>query len=383
MAHTWITHTMRKEPSMSTHKKTVMLIFGTRPEAIKMAPVYHAINAAPGLKAVVCVTAQHRGLLDQVLEIFDIKPDFDLNLMTPGQTLYDITSGVLLGMKNVFEQLRPDLVLVHGDTTTTMSGAIAAFYKQIPVGHVEAGLRTFDMYSPFPEEMNRNIVGKIASLHFTPTRAATANLLSEGVNPKNIHQTGNTAIDALMTVADRVHEVPTLRDLFGTRPMILMTAHRRENFGIPLLNIFSAVLEFAAAHPDFEIIYPVHPNPNVKGPALEILSAAKNIHLIDPVGYEEMAFLMRECQFILTDSGGIQEEAPTLGKPILVLRDSTERPEAIDAGCAALVGSDPVKIKRMMNVLADTSSATYLSMSRAAESIWRRHGGAPDRGRDQ
>lgn len=345
--------------------KTVMMVFGTRPEAIKMAPVVRAINETPGLFGTVCVTAQHRGMLDQVLDLFQITPVHDLDIMTPSQKIWDVTTRVVNGLVHVFERFKPDMVLVHGDTSTTFGAALAAFYRQIPVGHVEAGLRTHNPYSPFPEEINRRLVGGIACQHFAPTLSAVSNLLNEGVDPDTIHLTGNTAIDALLQVTAMGHDFPELAKMIGDGPMVLITAHRRENFGAPLKRVVEAVRTFAEQHPEFKIVYPVHPNPSAKLPAYSALQQCTNVHLIDPVGYEEMAWLMKRSQFILTDSGGIQEEAPSLGKPVLILRETTERPEAVTSGAAVLVGTDGAKILQMMNALVDKESAIYQQMSEA------------------
>lgn len=341
-----------------------MSVFGTRPEAIKMAPVVQAINQQPGLIGTVCVTGQHRGLLDQVLDLFHIDPIHDLDLMTPAQNIWDVTTRVINGLVHVYERFRPDLVLVHGDTSTALGAALAAFYRKIPVGHVEAGLRTNDMYSPFPEEMNRKLVADLASIHFAPTPAAAENLLNEGVSPDRIHITGNTAIDALLNVIGMDRPIKELDDLIGDRPMVLITAHRRENFGEPFRCIFEAIKDFALDHPNICFIYPVHPNPNVKQPAEAILGSIPNVYLINPVGYEEMAYLMKRALFILTDSGGIQEEAPSLGKPVLILRDTTERPEIVEAGGACLVGSNRERITKMMSELNTPGSEVYRRMSR-------------------
>jgi UDP-N-acetylglucosamine 2-epimerase (non-hydrolysing) len=347
--------------------KTVMTIVGTRPEAIKMAPVVKAVEASPHLRSLVCATAQHRGLLDQVFGLFGIRPDFDLDLMRPNQDLYDVTSGVLMGLRRVLAEARPDVVLVHGDTTTAFAAAVSAFYGKAAIGHVEAGLRTGEKYSPFPEELNRRLVGSLADMHFAPTDAAVVNLLAEGVDRGRIYKTGNTAIDALLWTADRARPGASLAAVLADeRPMALLTAHRRENFGEPLRRIFAAVARFALDHPGFRVAYPVHPNPNVTGPAREVLAGIPNVQLIEPVGYDELVFLLRACRFVLTDSGGIQEEAPTFGKPTLVLRESTERPEAVEAGCALLVGSDPALILSTMRRLADEGAELYRLMSQAA-----------------
>jgi len=347
-------------------RKKILSIFGTRPEGIKMAPVVKAIAAHPNLESIVCVTAQHRQLLDQVLEIFAIKPDFDLNVMKANQDLFDITINCLGKLREVFCEIKPDIVLVHGDTSTTFSAALAAYYLKIPVGHVEAGLRTGDKYSPFPEEMNRHMISPVVDFHFAPTAVAVENLRKENISASKIFNTGNSAIDALQWVLREKKSDTNFFPQIPTEHMILMTAHRRENFGEPLRNIFSAVHRFATENPQAHIVYPVHPNPNVKGVAEEMLGSLTNISLIAPVGYEEMAYLMNSCRFILTDSGGIQEEAPSLGKPVLVLRNTTERPEAVSAGCAALVASNQEHIYEMMVELSNVESSTYKKMSQAA-----------------
>lgn len=327
---------------------TVMSIFGTRPEAIKMLPLVLKIQQDPRLKSLVCVTAQHREMLDQVLEVFDVKPDYDLNVMLPHQTLTTITTGVLQGLEGILAQARPDIVLVHGDTTTCFVAALAAFYQKIPVGHVEAGLRTNDIYSPFPEEMNRSLVGKLATLHFAPTRLNVENLAKENIK-KNVYLTGNTVIDAVLSIAqpDYVFQEPALREIdFDSMKTVLMTAHRRENLGAPMVNIFEAVLEITARHPDIQFIYPVHKNPAVREPAFQLLGNNPRIHLIEPIGVSDMHNLYKKCYMILTDSGGLQEEAPTFGKPVLVLRTETERQEAVEAGTAKMVGVNKEDIIR-------------------------------------
>lgn len=355
---------------MSTQLK-VLTVFGTRPEAIKMAPVVHAIARAEGIDSKVCVTAQHRQMLDQVLELFDIKPDFDLDLMRPGQDLTDITSNVLLGMRTVFKKWRPDWVLVHGDTTTTLATSLAAYYEKIAVGHVEAGLRTGNIYSPWPEEMNRRIAGAISGVHFAPTETAKANLLREGYSASNIIVTGNTVIDALLDVVQRVRNDSTLVAelerrfpfLDKTKKLILVTGHRRENFGDGFLNICAALAELSKRE-DVQIVYPVHLNPNVQEPVNRLLNKKSNIHLIAPQDYLPFVYLMDKAYLLLTDSGGIQEEAPSLGKPVLVMRDTTERPEAISAGTVKLVGTDRIKIlNEVVRLLEDSSE--YKRMSHA------------------
>ncbi len=329
----------------------VLTVFGTRPEAIKMAPVVHALARIDGIESKVCVTAQHRQMLDQVLKLFGIKPDFDLDLMKPGQDLTDITSNVLLGMRTVFKKWRPDWVLVHGDTTTTLATSLAAYYEKIAVGHVEAGLRTGNIYSPWPEEMNRRIAGAISAAHFAPTETAKENLLREGVRPSHIIVTGNTVIDALVDVVQRVRKDETLitdmaqrfNFLDKSKKLILVTGHRRENFGDGFLNICAALAEISERN-DVQIVYPVHLNPNVQEPVRRLLTKKKNIHLIDPLDYLPFVYLMDQTFLLLTDSGGIQEEAPSLGKPVLVMREATERPEAVSAGTVKLVGTDKEKI---------------------------------------
>ncbi len=318
----------------------VLSVFGTRPEAIKMAPLVQCIQASPGLESRVCVTAQHREMLDQVLRVFSLRPDYDLDLMRTGQTLPQITSGVLGDFSKVLREAEPDLVLVHGDTTTCFSAALAAFYEQIPVGHVEAGLRTFDMYSPFPEEMNRSLVGRIATMHFAPTSKNRDQLLAERC-ANNIYITGNTVIDALLYLVrrDYTFREPSLNGLDYTgRRTVLLTAHRRENLGEPMRQIFTAVRRLADQHADVLFIYPVHKNPKVQAPAREILGGHPRILLIDPIEVDDMHNLISRCFFVMTDSGGLQEEAPALGKPVLVLRTETERPEAVEAGTVRVVG---------------------------------------------
>ena len=349
----------------------VLQVFGTRPEAIKMVPVVHALNNANGIDNMVCVTAQHRGMLDQVLEFFSITPDYDLDIMKAGQTLADVTARILTDLTKVLEQEKPDLVLVHGDTNTTLSASLAAFYQKIPVGHVEAGLRTGNIYSPWPEEANRKLTGSLASFHFAPTEQAKANLLAEGIDTKNIFVTGNTVIDGLFLAIDKLKNDESKRVEFEkqfsflnpSKKLILVTGHRRENFGGGFENICAALSELSERE-DCEILYPVHLNPNVKGPVHEYLGNKKNIHLIEPQDYPAFVHLMERSAIILTDSGGIQEEAPSLGKPVLVMRDTTERPEAVDAGTVKLVGTDKNKIIAEVSNLLDNDSA-YHAMSHA------------------
>lgn len=346
----------------------VMTVFGTRPEAIKMAPVVLELKKHPEqIKTIVAVTAQHRQMLDQVLSLFKIDTDYDLDIMSQGQTLYDITTRALMGLKDVMEKEKPDLVLVHGDTTTTFAGALAAYYQQIPVGHVEAGLRTGNMYSPFPEEMNRKLTGSIASIHFSPTETAKENLLRESVDKNNIFVTGNTVIDALMTTVDEGYDFEDEelhRVDFKSHRIILLTTHRRENLGEPMRHIYKALRQIIDEIPDTEIVFPVHRNPLVRKVVEEELSGVNRIHLIDPMEYEPFANLMHHSYLVLTDSGGIQEEAPSLGKPVLVLRDTTERPEAVKAGTVRLIGTsrDVVynETKRLL-----TAHNAYKQMSNA------------------
>lgn len=349
----------------------VLTVFGTRPEAIKMAPVIKAIAADQTFESKVCVTAQHRQMLDQVLDLFDIKPDFDLNLMKPGQDLSDITSNVLLGMRRVYQEWRPDIILVHGDTTTTLAASLSAYYARIRVAHVEAGLRTHDKYSPWPEEMNRKLTGSIADIHFAPTQKSRQNLLAEGIFQDSIHVTGNTVIDALLNVVERVRTDHKLRSQFeakfdfldSSKRLILVTGHRRENFGTGFENICQALVRLADRE-DVEVIYPVHLNPNVQEPVRRILADVPNVHLVEPQDYLPFVFLMDRSTLIVTDSGGVQEEAPSLGKPVLVMRDTTERPEAVDAGTVKLVGTDPDLIVQQAHHLLDDAKA-YEAMSKA------------------
>lgn len=340
----------------------VLSVFGTRPEAIKMAPVVRALAAAEDIEGRVCVTAQHREMLDQVLALFDIVPDYDLNLMRPGQGLEDITAGVLQALSPVLDDFQPQLVLVHGDTTTTLAASLAAYYKKIPVGHVEAGLRTGNIWSPWPEEINRKVAGAITRLHFAPTDQSKANLLAEGVPAKHIMVTGNTVIDALLDVVEMLGDNEAGQfDLDPSKRLILVTGHRRESFGDGFQRICEA-LATLAARPDVEIVYPVHLNPNVKGPVEEKLSGFANVHLIAPQDYLPFVYLMSRADVILTDSGGVQEEAPSLGKPVLVMRETTERPEAVEAGTVKLVGTDASLIVSEVSRLLDDRAA-YEAMS--------------------
>ena len=344
----------------------VMTIFGTRPEAIKMAPLVKELQSRPDIQSICCVTAQHRQMLDAVLEIFQLKPDYDLNIMEPRQTLSTITTKCLLGMEGVLEQAKPDLVLVHGDTSTTFAGALAAFYKQIMVGHVEAGLRTWDKYSPFPEEMNRKLVGDIADLHFCPTAANRDNLAREGITD-GVFLTGNTVIDALKTTvrADYRFSNQLLNGLdYQGKKVILVTCHRRENYGQPMTNIMTALRRVAEAFPEVELVYPVHLSPVVREAADKYLSGHDRIHLIDPLDVEEMHNLMARCYLVMTDSGGLQEEAPALGRPVLVLRRETERPEAVAAGTVKIAGTEEETIFQMAAGLL-MEEQTYHAMAHA------------------
>ncbi len=352
-------------------KKRVLVAFGTRPEAIKMAPVVTALATRPEIELKVCITAQHRQMLDQVIQLFAITPDFDLDLMQPGQSLTQLTCRILTGMESVFEEFKPDMVLVHGDTTTTMATSLAAYYQQIAVGHVEAGLRTGNIYSPWPEEMNRKIAGAISSVHFAPTKMARDNLLREGVPEQNIHVTGNTVIDALLNVSAKIRKDDAQRTQFDhvfdfldpQRKMILVTGHRRENFGGGFENICQAIARLSKRD-DVQIVYPVHLNPNVQSPVNRILTGCQNVHLIDPQDYLPFIYLMDRSHILLTDSGGIQEEAPSLGKPVLVMRDTTERPEAVEAGTVQLVGTDEDAIYDGVTRLLDDQDE-HARMSRA------------------
>ena len=363
--------------------KTILLVFGTRPEAIKMAPIIGELKRQSKLfKTVVCVTGQHREMLDQVLNIFDIHPDYDLHIMKQGQDLYDVTSRVLLGMREVLREVSPDVVLVHGDTTTSMAAALAAFYQQIPVGHVEAGLRTHNIYSPWPEEMNRQISGRIAKYNFAPTQNSYQNLLHEGVAPEQITITGNTVIDSLQQVVKRTKEEPILTEKLAKnllasgydvgrlscRKLILITGHRRENFGEGFLAICKALKDLAKKYPEVDFVYPMHLNPNVRKPIHTVFGDSpeehKNLFFIEPLEYLEFIYLMDKSYLVLTDSGGIQEEAPGLGKPVLVMRDTTERPEAVEAGTVKLVGTDYQKITSETSMLLEDKTH-YEKMSQS------------------
>lgn len=350
-------------------KIKLMTVFGTRPEAIKMCPlVLEMRKYTEYIQPIVAVTAQHREMLDQVLDLFGIVPDYDLNIMTSGQTLYDVTSRALMGLKSVMEEAKPDMVLVHGDTTTTFAGALAAFYAQIPVGHVEAGLRTGNKYSPYPEEMNRKLTGAIADMHFAPTSTSKKNLLRENIAEKNILVTGNTVIDALQTTvrSDYHFADEDFNKVFAAgHRLILMTTHRRENLGEPMRHVYRALKSVLETHEDVEAIFPVHKNPKVREIVAQELGHLSRVHLIEPMDYEPFANLMAKVDVVLTDSGGIQEEAPALGKPVLVLRDTTERPEAVEAGTVKLVGTAYEDVLRETNLLLDDEKH-YRSMAEAA-----------------
>jgi UDP-N-acetylglucosamine 2-epimerase len=357
--------------SLVNRMKKVMVVFGTRPEAIKMAPVVEALRAADGIQTIVVATAQHRQMLDQVLELFGIVPDEDLNVMKPGQSLADLTARVLTGMAGVIEKHAPDLVLVHGDTSTTLATSLAAYYHRTPLAHVEAGLRTGNVYSPWPEEANRRLTAPLSTLHFAPTEQSRRNLLDEGIAEDSIHVTGNTVIDALLTVVKKIEADAGLSSALALRfpflssdkRLVLVTGHRRENFGEGFEQICHALKEIASRG-DVQVVYPVHLNPNVQGPVNRILGGATGVHLIEPLDYLPFVYLMSRAHVIITDSGGIQEEAPSLGKPVLVMRDTTERPEAIEAGTVLLVGTDSQRIVQEANRLLDDERA-YAAMSRA------------------
>lgn len=364
--------------------KKILLAFGTRPEAIKMAPLVKEFQKRVAqFETIVCVTGQHREMLDQVLTIFNIKPDYDLNIMKQGQDLYDVTARVLIGMRDVLKDVNPDVVLVHGDTTTSMAVALAAFYQQIPVGHVEAGLRTNDIYSPWPEEMNRLLTGRLATYHFSPTPLSRNNLIKESINDRNIIVTGNTVIDALYWVVDKIKNNKELDNelesvlskagydvnrLDNGKKLVLITGHRRENFGDGFINMCTAIKDLTIKHPNVDFVYPMHLNPNVRKPIHEVfgedLSGLKNMFFIEPLEYLSFVYLMEKSSIVLTDSGGIQEEAPGLGKPVLVMRDTTERPEALNAGTVKLVGTDYNKIVNEVSSLIDDKAA-YEKMSKA------------------
>ncbi|MDD4515976.1 UDP-N-acetylglucosamine 2-epimerase (non-hydrolyzing) [Massilibacteroides sp.] len=356
--------------------KKILLVFGTRPEAIKMAPLVKEFQKYPErFETKVCVTAQHRQMLDQVLDVFDIKPDYDLDIMAPNQDLYDITSKVLLGLRDVLKEFKPEIVFVHGDTTTSTAAALAAFYQQIKIAHVEAGLRTYNLQSPWPEEMNRQVTDRICDYYFAPTPMSKGNLLKENIDENKIFITGNTVIDALLMAVDIIRTkdglqaeiAQTISDkgyLISDRNYILVTGHRRENFGDGFLNICKAIKAIATAHPELDIVYPVHLNPNVQKPVYELLSGVSNVYLISPLDYLPFIYLMQHAHIILTDSGGVQEEAPSLGKPVLVMRNTTERPEAVEAGTVKLVGTDyDAIVNGVLELLNDQE--VYNKMSQA------------------
>lgn len=353
-------------------KIKTLCVFGTRPEAIKMAPLALSLAADERFEAEVCVTGQHREMLDQVLELFDLAPEHDLSVMKPGQDLTEVTTAILHGMKTVLQKVKPDIVLVHGDTSTTLSTTLAAYYQKIPVGHVEAGLRTGNLYSPWPEEANRKLTGALAELHFAPTEKSRNNLLNEGVDSSKVYVTGNTVIDALLEVVEMLDKTSSLQEKFAKqfdfledeKKLILVTGHRRESFGDGFERICQALHDVAASHPDSQIVYPVHLNPNVYEPVKRILSDIDNVHLIEPLDYLPFVYLMNRSHLILTDSGGVQEEAPSLGKPVLVMRDTTERPEAVEAGTVKLVGTNVETIVSSINELL-TDKVAYERMSYA------------------
>lgn len=354
------------------NKLKTLCVFGTRPEAIKMAPLALQLAADDRFEAKVCVTGQHREMLDQVLELFELKPDYDLNIMKPGQDLTDVTAGILTGLRSVLTEFKPDIVLVHGDTATTLAASLAAYYQQIAVAHVEAGLRTGNIYSPWPEEGNRKLTGALATLHFAPTATSKQNLLKEGVSEDAISVTGNTVIDALLEVVSKLETNETLKQQFSEqfrflhsdKKLILVTGHRRESFGGGFERICQALVDTAKAHTDVEVLYPVHLNPNVREPVNRLLQGIDNVHLIEPLDYLPFVYLMNRAHIILTDSGGIQEEAPSLGKPVLVMRDTTERPEAVEAGTVKLVGTQIAAIIDNLDLLLSDKVA-YEQMSRA------------------
>jgi len=356
----------------SDNKKRVLSVIGTRPEGIKMAPLVRQLAEDPRFESKLCLTSQHREMLDQVMNLFELKADYDLALMRPGQELADITSGILQGLTPVLQEFRPDVVLVHGDTATTFGATLAAYYQQIAVGHVEAGLRTGNLYSPWPEEGNRKLTGSLSAIHFAPTEGSRNNLLREGVASETIHITGNTVIDALLEVVDRLETDTALREaqasqfpfLDDDRRLLLVTGHRRESFGDGFERICQALAQTAQRHPELQIVYPVHLNPNVQGPVNTRLAGIDNIHLIKPQDYLPFVYLMHRATLILTDSGGVQEEAPSLGKPVLVMRETTERPEAVEAGTVKLVGTNIDRINHHLDELL-TDSAAYTAMSRA------------------
>ncbi|EIV8652502.1 non-hydrolyzing UDP-N-acetylglucosamine 2-epimerase [Vibrio parahaemolyticus] len=351
-------------------KKKVLTVFGTRPEAIKMAPLVHALSADERFESKCCVTAQHREMLDQVLELFEIKPDYDLDLMRSGQSLNDVTARILRELKPVLQEFKPDVVLVHGDTATTFAASLAAYYEQIPVGHVEAGLRTGNIYSPWPEEANRKLTGALTQYHFAPTDTSQKNLLQENVEKENISVTGNTVIDALLMIKDKIDHDKSLQQqlseqfpfLCEDQKLVLVTGHRRESFGDGFERICDALAFTAQKHPEVQIVYPMHLNPNVREPVNRILAGINNVHLIEPQQYLPFIYLMNRAHIILTDSGGIQEEAPSLGKPVLVMRDTTERPEAVEAGTVKLVGTDIDRIVVGLTTLLKDKQA-YKEMS--------------------
>lgn len=359
-----VPHCFNGKQSMTRKLKT-LCVFGTRPEAIKMAPLALNLAADERFDAKVCVTGQHREMLDQVLDLFELKPDYDLSIMKPGQDLTDVTTAILQGLKPVLAEVKPDIVLVHGDTATTLAASLSAYYQQIPVGHVEAGLRTGNIYSPWPEEANRKLTGALTTLHFAPTATSKQNLVREGIADESIHVTGNTVIDALLDVVAKLDKNQQLQAGFqqqfdfldANKRLVLVTGHRRESFGGGFERICQALADTAKKHPDVQIVYPVHLNPNVREPVNRLLQGIGNVHLIEPLDYLPFVYLMNQAHIILTDSGGIQEEAPSLGKPVLVMRDTTERPEAVDAGTVKLVGTDVENITQSLDQLLNDPEA--------------------------
>lgn len=357
------------------HKKRILIVFGTRPEAIKMAPLVKELERETNFNVKVCVTAQHREMLDQVLKLFDIVPDYDLDLMKPGQNLFDITSEVLKGLRDVFLEYSPDLVLVHGDTTTSFVASLASYYMQIPIGHVEAGLRTDNLYSPWPEEGNRQLTGRLAQLHFAPTETAKNNLLKEGIDESKIFVTGNTVIDSLLIIKNKLEEKSLNEELHNEidrlgyvinqdKKIILVTGHRRENFGEGFINICKFLKKIAQNYSDFDIVYPVHLNPNVRKPVFELLNDVDNVYLLQPMEYLPFMYLMNKSFLVITDSGGIQEEAPSIGKPVLVMRDTTERPEAVEAGTVRLIGTDVQKcVAETKKIIEDVEEYNVMARS--------------------
>lgn len=345
-------------------KQRILIVFGTRPELIKVAPLYRSLKASPRFEPLMCATGQHKELLAQATAVFGIKPDYELHIMKENQDLFDITSRALVEMRGILEKAKPNLVIVQGDTTTAFTAALAAFYCKIPIAHVEAGLRTYLSYSPFPEEGNRALISKIAQFHFAPTEMAMKNLAREGVDTNRVYLVGNTGIDALYQVASRAKEPDFYKSIAG-KPNILLTMHRRENFGKPIEDVFESIRRFCEKHPTFNILYPMHPNPNVQNTAKKVLGNIPAVKLLPPLQFDELVYVLKHCAFVMTDSGGIQEEATAFARPVLILRETTERQEAVDVGCAKLVGTDPKLILRWMEHLSNPHSMEYMRMSSA------------------